>query len=364
MNFISEISKRKRSVFQAGAIAVAIIAIVFMGKAFADEITLYDGSLGNTPDLQGWVSGFSSSAATVCNICQQNNPFLPCPVSGEYKEYLLELCGLLPETSTQVAEQGATVLDTTADGSELAGYMTIIPGFTPDYIASLSGLSVSLPSDFSMIHPDMPEFLDNTAGFNLSFEVRLVEEEHDYDDRSGFSLVVNSQECSADGCKGIEIGFWPGEIWVQGDGDDENGLFYRAEIAAFDTTKMTAYDLSIRKDTYELFADGVSVLSGRLRDYTTYEDTLYVTVYQTPNFIFFGDDTESAKARISLRSVRLRPLSLGESLIALQLSTGAYAEDIPPELFTLLDMDDDGKIGLEDVIQILQAIVRASQSQG
>ncbi len=351
MNFIPGTSKGKHRFFQAGVIAIAVFATVLMSDAGAADITLYDGSLETTPDLQGWVSGFSSSVDQVCLVC----PGFLCPVSAELQGYLQELCDLRPETSTQAAEQGVTVLDTIADGSELAGYMSIVPGLTPETIASLPDVSSILPG-LVLTHPDMPESLDNTAGFNLSFEVRLLEEGHDYDERSGFSLVINTRDCSNAGCKGLEMGFWPGEIWVQGDDDDEKVLFFRALSSSFVTTKMTQYDLSIRGDAYELFADGASLLKGRLRDYSSYEDSFYVTVYQTPNFIFLGDDTEFAKAKISLASVHLRPLGLEEGLIALQVFTAAYAAEIPRSLFTLLDLDGDEKIGLKDVIQILQAI--------
>ena len=59
----------------------------------------------------------------------------------------------------------------------------------------------------------------------------------------------------------------------------------------------------MRDDRYELSSDGVSILRGRLRDYTAFEGP--VNPYRTPNFIFLGDDTGSARAVIRLMYVAL-----------------------------------------------------------
>jgi hypothetical protein len=66
---------------------------------------------------------------------------------------------------------------------------------------------------------------------------------------------------------------------------------------------MIAYTLAVRGDAYELSSDGVTILRGRLRDYTTFEGP--VNPYHTPNFIFLGDDTGSARARVRLAYVAL-----------------------------------------------------------
>lgn len=62
-------------------------------------------------------------------------------------------------------------------------------------------------------------------------------------------------------------------------------------------------------DNNELFAKGgsltqkSSILKGSLRDYTAF--TGAIDPYETPNFIFFGDNTTSAKANINFRSASI-----------------------------------------------------------
>jgi len=150
--------------------------------------------------------------------------------------------------------------------------------------------------------------LDSTAGYALRFSVQVVAEYHadsDKDgdglgDRAGFSVIVLSSDA-----KGIELGFWEDQIWAQEQGAAEppaGTLFTHAESARFDTTgRMIAYTLAVRGDQYELSSDGVAILRGRLRDYTAFEGP--VNPYRTPNFIFLGDDTGSARAKIRLAYV-------------------------------------------------------------
>jgi hypothetical protein len=55
--------------------------------------------------------------------------------------------------------------------------------------------------------------------------------------------------------------------------------------------------------------DGAATaLGGTLVDYTP--AALLIDPYETPNFLFFGDDTGSAAAAITLRLVTIRPVPL------------------------------------------------------
>jgi hypothetical protein len=55
-------------------------------------------------------------------------------------------------------------------------------------------------------------------------------------------------------------------------------------------------------DGYTLAANGSTVLSGPLRDYTLAPPPpLPINPYTTANLIFLGDDISSAQARITLR---------------------------------------------------------------
>lgn len=66
----------------------------------------------------------------------------------------------------------------------------------------------------------------------------------------------------------------------------------------YNTTSLANYQITISADTYTLSANGTSILTGPLRDYSSFEG--FPDPYQTPNFLFIGDNTTSAQARIRL----------------------------------------------------------------
>jgi hypothetical protein len=169
-----------------------------------------------------------------------------------------------------VYRNGVTVLDTTLSGQETyAGW-------------TASGTST----------PGFP-VLDRMAGFQVDFTLQLESESHRKNNRSGFSLIFLSEDAI-----GIELAFWKNEIWAQSD-SNTGGLFERGEGVAFQTTAgLTAYRLTILGDTYTLTANTQPILSGPLRDYSAFEG--FPDPYQTPSFLFLGDNTTSAQARVRL----------------------------------------------------------------
>jgi len=214
-----------------------------------NTITLYDAAIGGTPDTQGKLT-FRISPGAV---------------------------------ATQTFVEGSTILDSMASQSDSVGYFA---------------------------DPRALPALKRSTGYTLCFSVQLVSEYHadsDKDgdgvgDRAGFSVIVLSSDT-----KGIELGFWEDQIWAQEQGTAEppaGTLFTHAESARFDTTgRMIAYTLAVRDNSYELSSDGITILRGQLRDYTAFEGP--VNPYRTPNFIFLGDDTGSARAVIRLAYVAL-----------------------------------------------------------
>jgi hypothetical protein len=178
---------------------------------------------------------------------------------------------------------GTTLLDTTADRRDAAGYVPL-PGEIPA--------------------------LNRVAGYSLSFSVQVVAEMHDWSDkngdgigdRAGFSVIV----LSSDG-HGIELGFWEDEVWAQEEGSAEppdGTLFTHSEGVQFDTTTaLIPYTLTIQGDSYHLYGAGRPLLDGRLRDYRAFDGP--VNPYRTPNFVFLGDDTSSAQAVVRLGDVAL-----------------------------------------------------------
>lgn len=125
-------------------------------------------------------------------------------------------------------------------------------------------------------------------------------------DRAGFSVLVLS-----DDTLGIELGFWPDQVWAQEDGAAEppaGTLFTRAEHAGFDAAStLVACTLAVRGDSYALSSGGEPILRGWPRDYGAFEGP--VNPYRTPNLVFLGDDTGSARAKIKLAYAALETLA-------------------------------------------------------
>ena len=128
------------------------------------------------------------------------------------------------------------------------------------------------------------------TGYTIIVEMRLELEEHASNHRAGFSLIVLSDGDS----DGIELGFWTDRIWAQ-----ESG-FTQAEMVLYDTsTAVNRYALTVLEDSYYLLVNGRQILTGPLRNYAA--SVTYP--YALKNFLFMGDDTSSARARVSITAV-------------------------------------------------------------
>jgi hypothetical protein len=169
------------------------------------------------------------------------------------------------------------------DPSRLAGHTTAGGATTLD-----TTLFNALQAGYT-ITPTLPLTLDRLAGYQVVFAVQILTETHANANRAGFSLIA----LSADKL-GIELGFWRDRVWAQEGGT--TNLFTQAEGAAFDTTVPTTYTLRIQGGGYALNAGATPVLAGAVRDYTAFEG--FPDVYETPNFLFLGDDTTSARAAV------------------------------------------------------------------
>ena len=213
---------------------LALLLSAFQSDNIITEMTvLYDGRSGGTPDQQG----FSFLA------------FGPA--------------------ASQLYASDVTVLDTTGDIGEQAGY------FSRDDLT-----------------------LDRRLGYTLQFAIQVGEEEHLGQHRAGFSIIILS-----DDLLGLEMGFWENEIWTE-EGGTGDSLFTHAEGVPFDTTAdLTTYELTILNDTYTLAAGGATLLSGPLRDYTAFDG--FPDVYETPGLLFLGDNTRRGAAKTAVSYVAL-----------------------------------------------------------
>ena len=185
-----------------------------------------------------------------------------------------------PGSSVQTAAVGYTTLNSIAATGDKVGYSAYHSATNP------------VPGFFPSALPD----LNRTTGFTLRFTVRLLSESHVNNKRAGFSATLLASDK-----QGIELGFWPNEIWAQSGSD-----FTHAEGVSISTTVTRTYDLTIQNSSYTLSSDGNTLLTGALR---TYEDPAKSFnqnfPYNTANFAFLGDNTTSAAASIRLAAVSI-----------------------------------------------------------
>jgi hypothetical protein len=175
-----------------------------------------------------------------------------------------------PGDTIQTYENSSTTLDTTKSGNDTYAGWTSNAASTPGF-------------------PN----LSRATGFQLDFTLQVESESHTSNHRAGFSIILLSEDA-----RGIELAFWENEIWTQND-DATGGLFTHGESASFPTKSgVIHYQLIIIGDTYTLTANSMPILNGPLRDYSKFEG--FPDPYQSPNFLFLGDDTTSAQARIRL----------------------------------------------------------------
>lgn len=259
---------------------------------------LYDGSANLTPDQAG------------------------AAIGGPWFAY--RDTALVGGTASAVGGNGGTLL--TTDALVDAGYSNY--RFTQN-----SGVPITFTP--AATNPATFPTLDRNAGYVLSFTAQLnsesrtntADKNHDgRDDRAGFNVIVLGSDR-----KGIELGFWTNRIWAQEDGTNQQNpslepdtapasdyrtLFTQAEYNnTVNTTVLTRYDLVVQGNTYTLFGNGVSLLTGRLRDYTAFVPPTVLAgglipvqapdPYALPNFIFFGDDTSSAQAQVKISSIAI-----------------------------------------------------------
>jgi hypothetical protein len=220
----------------------------------ATSYTLYDGTLGTTPDGQGFF----------------------------YLAYALQ--------ASQSVTIDGTILNTMPLTDDYAGYIN---------------------------RPTQTPILDRASGYTVNFTVQVMAEAHagsdrngdGIDDRAGFSLTVLSSDS-----EGIEVGFWPDQIWVHNDDtNNPNDLLTHAEGVTFTTSSLIPYSLAILSNTYTLSAAGSPILSGSLRNYSAFVPPPFPpglpNPYTSTNFISLGDNSGSARAQIKLTAVSVSTVS-------------------------------------------------------
>lgn len=234
-----------------GMVFPALCFFVIFGSALCSPLPL-EGASATSPIGGKTLVLYDAAAGTI--------PIKP----------LMNFTDFPPGMALPAYANGMTVLDTTTSGNDTyAGWIsnvTTTPGFPT---------------------------LDRTAGFQLDFALQVDGESHANENRAGVSIIVLSADA-----RGIELAFWENEIWAQND-DTTGGLFRHGEGTIFETTAgLINYQVIVVKDTYTLMASLQPILTGPLRDYSKFDG--FPDPYETPNFLFLGDDTTSAEARVRL----------------------------------------------------------------
>ena len=201
-----------------------------------------------------------------------------------------------PGVALPTFSDGATVVDTTISG-------------TDTYAGWVAG---------EVTTPSFP-ILDRTVGARVNFTLQVDSEAHTNNDRAGFSIIILDKDAH-----GIELSFWENEIWVKSD-DATGGLFEHGEGIAFATNTLTDYQVLFMGDTYTLTVNSQPLLTGPLRDYRAFAG--FPDPYETPNFLFLGDNTTSAQARFRLRFVSVTGTEpvVPTSIVATSLPTDSSA---------------------------------------
>lgn len=198
------------------------------------------------------------------------------------------------------------------------GGVTLAPGASGTVLNSIpftntaqAGFNISNGGSYN--NALMP-VISATTGYTIRFQVAVTAEQHNDrntvgnpndDDRAGFSIIA----VSSDNSKAIELGFFTDLIFAQ-----NSNFVGRAEQAAFNTTSLTTYDLTVQGNGYTLASGGNTLLTGSLHAYNLNGNVINDAIYSQTNWIFLGDDTTSAAANAQIAYVEILPVPEPASL--------------------------------------------------
>ncbi|MDZ7957546.1 MAG: PEP-CTERM sorting domain-containing protein [Aulosira sp. DedQUE10] len=251
------------------ALGVGFTILLTANHSMAGVITLYNGASGVTPNSY--------------NSPELNNS--PALNFGS------------PNGGTQSFSNGVTNLNTSAgdDNAIYGGYSNYNANVTP------SGTSPFFNVTPTTLRNSSFPSLDRNAGYNLTFTVKINSQVNDGTNglyRAGFSVIALSSDK-----QGIEIGFRNSDIFSQAN-SSFNSIGEQVTGVSSLLSNLSTYSLNVAGNSYTLTSGSTNLLTGALRDYTA-ASGFGTDVYRTSNFLFFGDDTTSARANIDLQSITL-----------------------------------------------------------
>lgn len=200
------------------------------------------------------------------------------------------LTGLLGSGAALASTSTTTLFDPNAGLPASQGWSSFVP---PGASQSVSAAGLTFNTSANKLlqagFGRTDQVLEAGANTTLSFSLQVLAESHNRPERAGFSVIVlNAQH------QGVELAFWTDEVWAY------SSSFAHGSGASLDTTTLTHYSLNLANGSFVLLADGQSVLSGALVDYSAVG-----APYTQANLIFWGDDTTSASAQVLMGSMQL-----------------------------------------------------------
>jgi hypothetical protein len=263
---------------------LAMLGFIWNGSALPGQtaavVTLYDGNSGVTPDQYNAPNPYLGFATI-----DRNNPF-----------------GAAGTQNVDNLNQ-STVLASSTSESFYSGYYNY--QVSVDLGDLLNGGSVIHPA--ILINNAFP-VLDRQAGYDLTFTAKMDSQTNNGNNgslRAGFNILVLSSDQM-----GIEIGFrnpntkaTPStpDIFSQ-DNRSFNVIGEVNNNVGGILDDFTTYNLQVRGDQYRLSTGSTLLLNGNLRNYSSTEG-FGSAVYQTPNFLFLGDNTTSAGGTTQIRDI-------------------------------------------------------------
>ena len=156
--------------------------------------------------------------------------------------------------------------------------------------------------------PSFTTKLDSDTGYNLAFTLQ-VNTEASNPNRAGFSLTVTSANQT-----GIELGFRTNEIFSQTSNFTEFSNF------GISTTVAGNYTLQVVNGQYTLLDDGATIGNFVNRSLISYSfnpalssPPLPFNPYTSPNFLFFGDNTDQGNANFTISNISVNALPVAKS---------------------------------------------------
>lgn len=212
-----------------------------------------------------------------------------------------------------MAAPAATLYDASLGTSPGAqGWLSLTPPFSSATVANGAYTvdTTALDALLAGSSRTSPFSLDSATGFELSITLQVNAEAHTSANRAGFSLIAISH----DPTKSIELAFWQDRVFAyQYDGLDADRFVHGPEYFLDTTDALHSYRLRVQNHLYSLFIDDVFAFGNLpLVDYTPFVSPL--DVYETPDFLFFGDDTTRGASRVSVASISLTPVPLPAAL--------------------------------------------------